>query len=423
MKLSVLVIGNGGREHALAWSLARSPRVGRIYVAPGNAGTGTIAENVPIRAEDLDGLLRFANENDIDLTVVGPEAPLAAGIVDRFQAAGRRVFGPTRTAAQLESSKAYAKHFMLEHGIPPGAAETFTDFTAAQAYLSQMPGPVVIKASGLAAGKGVIVCDDGEQAQAALKQMLIERAFGAAADEVLIEERLSGPEISLLAFCDGRTVVPLLPARDRKRVFENDEGPNTGGMGAYAPPPDVDADFIEEITRTVLQPTVDGMAAQGTPYVGVLYAGLMLTEGGPKVLEFNCRFGDPETQAILPLLDSDLAEIMWACTDGELSADLVQFQPGACATVVMAAPGYPGNYPKGLPITGLTEAESGGALVFHAGTAVAGDQVVTNGGRVLAVSATGEDLNTALDRAYDGVAAISFEGAHYRRDIGRSVRM
>jgi phosphoribosylamine--glycine ligase len=418
-ELTVLVIGGGGREHALAWSLARSPRAGHLYVAPGNAGTATVAQNVPIRSDDIAGLRRFALNNGIDLTVVGPEGPLAAGIVDDFQAAGLAVFGPRQAAARLESSKVYAKQFMRDHGIPTAAAAAFTEYDAARAYLLGLDRPVVVKAGGLAAGKGVIVCDDVRQADAALRAMLVEGQFGAAADEVLIEERLSGPEVSLLAFCDGRTVVPLVPARDHKRAYDGDLGPNTGGMGAYAPPPELDQALVSEVTRAVLEPVVAGMAAQGTPYQGVLYAGLMLTADGPKVLEFNCRFGDPETQAILPLLESDLAEIMLACVEGRLSADLVRYRPGACATVVMAAPGYPGDYPRGAPISGLAEAEATGAVVFHAGTAEAGGRVVTAGGRVLAVSATGPDLDSAVSRAYEGVAAIEFEGAHYRRDIGR----
>jgi phosphoribosylamine--glycine ligase len=418
-ELTVLVIGGGGREHALAWSLTRSPRVAHLYVAPGNAGTATVAQNVPIRSDDIAGLRRFALANGVDLTVVGPEGPLAAGIVDDFQAAGLAVFGPRQAAARLESSKVYAKQFMRDHRIPTAAAAAFSEYEAARAYLLGLDRPVVVKAGGLAAGKGVIVCDDVRQADTALRAMLVEGQFGAAADEVLIEERLSGPEVSLLAFCDGRTVVPLVPARDHKRAYDGDQGPNTGGMGAYAPPPELDQALVSEVTRAVLEPVVAGMAARGTPYQGVLYAGLMLTADGPKVLEFNCRFGDPETQAILPLLASDLAEIMLACVEGRLSADLVRYRPGACATVVMAAPGYPGDYPRGAPISGLAEAEATGAVVFHAGTTEAGGRVVTDGGRVLTVSATGPDLDAAVARAYQGVAAIEFEGAHSRRDIGR----
>jgi phosphoribosylamine--glycine ligase len=420
--MKVLVIGSGGREHALAWALARSPRVSELLIAPGNAGTAACGENAPVAADDLDGLLRLAEVRGVDLTIVGPEGPLAAGLVDRFRAAGRPIFGPTAAAARLESSKAFAKAFMRDHAIPTAASAVFRDFAAARDYLHVLGGPVVVKASGLAAGKGVVVCDGPAEAEAALRQMMVERVFGAAADEVLIEERLAGPELSLLAFCDGATVVPMVPARDHKRVFDGDRGPNTGGMGAYAPPPDADAALVARITNEVLHPTVAGMVATGAPYVGVLYAGLMLTADGPKVLEFNCRFGDPETQAILPLLASDLAEALLACVEGRLSADLVRFQTGACATVVMAAPGYPGAYPTGAPIEGLAEAEAARALIFHAGTARRDGRVVTAGGRVLAVSATGPDAPAAAARAYEGVAHIRFEGAQYRTDIGQGSR-
>jgi phosphoribosylamine---glycine ligase len=425
---SILVIGAGGREHALVWKIAQSPLAGEIYAAPGNGGTAALAQNVPIAATDIDGLLSFATEKQIDLTVVGPEDPLAAGIVDRFQAAGLAIFGPSQAAAQLEASKAFAKQFMADVGIPTAAYATFTDFEMAVAYVGQQSGRqqtggLVVKASGLAAGKGVIVCDDNAaQAEEALREMMLDQTFGAAGQKVVVEERLAGPELSLLAFSDGRTVLPMLPARDHKRAFDGDQGPNTGGMGAFAPPPDVDAVTIQAITHTVLETAVAAMAARGTPYVGVLYAGLMLTRDGPKVLEFNCRFGDPETQVILPLLESDLVEIMWACIDGRLHPDLVQRRPGACATVVMAAPGYPGSYPKGLSISGLEAAASlADVLVFQAGTAVTeAGRLVTNGGRVLAVSGLGDDVETAVNRAYEGVGHIHFDQAHYRTDIGRS---
>jgi phosphoribosylamine--glycine ligase len=425
--LTVLVIGSGGREHALAWKLRQSPLVGRLYVAPGNGGTAAIAENVFISEMDFDGLIAFAKEKGIGLTVVGPEVPLAAGIVDRFQTAGLPVFGPTQAAAQLEASKAFAKTFMQEMGIPTAWAAVFTDYEAARDYLAQHPGPAVIKASGLAAGKGVVVCDDTAEAEAALQEIMLNQAFGAAGDEVLIEERMVGAELSLLVLTDGVTAnpkrlraVPLPPARDHKRIFDGDKGPNTGGMGAYAPPPDVNQSLIDEVMATIVNPTIRGMAERGTPYVGVLYVGLMLTADGPKVVEFNCRFGDPETQVVLPLLDGDLAEIMLACIEGRLSPEMVRCHEGACVTVVMAAPGYPGNYPKGLPITGLDDVPDD-VLVFHAGTKTADGQVVTNGGRVLAVSARGEDLDTAVAFVYAGVEKIHFEGAYYRRDIGRSM--
>ncbi|KAA3655733.1 MAG: phosphoribosylamine--glycine ligase [Chloroflexi bacterium] len=418
--MKVLVIGSGGREHALVWKLAQSERVEQIFVAPGNAGTAVSATNIPITAEDIPALVQFAQENEIGLTVVGPEVPLAAGMVDAFQATGLAIFGPTQAAAQLESSKAFAKAFMFGQSIPTAASGTFTEYDDAVKYVKAQndASGIVIKASGLAAGKGVIICDNAEQAITALKQIMVDRAFGSAGDEVVVEERLTGPEVSLLAFCDGKTAVSMLPARDHKRAFNNDEGPNTGGMGAFAPPPDINQGLIDEIMSTVMQPTVDGMAANGTPYVGVLYAGIMLTPNGIKVLEFNCRFGDPETQVILPMLNSDLVEIMLACIEGQLQPEMVQRHDGGCATIVMAAPGYPGSYPKGLPITGL-DAVPDDAFVFHAGTMQENGNVVTSGGRVLAVSALGVDVETAVSRAYAGIQAIHFEGAHFRTDIGR----
>ncbi|MCS7061036.1 MAG: phosphoribosylamine--glycine ligase [Anaerolineae bacterium] len=429
----ILVIGSGGREHALAWALAQSPVVQHIFVAPGNAGTAADLDkttNVPVSADDIAGLVRWAREQRVGLTVVGPEAPLAAGIVDAFQQAGLPIFGPTRAAAQLETSKCFAKDFMHRHGIPTAPYAAFSDYAAARDYVRSATarGGLVVKASGLAAGKGVIVCDDAAQAEHALKQIMLDREFGAAGDVVIIEERLSGPELSVLALCDGKTVALLPPARDHKRVFDHDQGPNTGGMGAFSPVPGIDKALLDEVRRTVLQPAIDGMAAYGAPYTGVLYAGLMLTERGPQVLEFNCRLGDPETQAILPLLDQfaqagiSLAEIMLACVEGRLAEvePCIHWRAGACATVVMAAPGYPGPYPKGAPIDGLADAaQLEDVLVFHAGTAVQGGQVVTAGGRVLAVSGLGVDLPTALRRAYAGVSRIHFEGAHYRRDIGQ----
>lgn len=417
--LSVLVVGGGGREHALAWKLAQSPRVAELYVAPGNAGTAAIATNVPVESSYVEGLLIAAQEKAIDLTIVGPEAPLAAGIVDAFHAAGLRIFGPTQAAAQLETSKAFAKSFMQMHGIPTAVAETFSDYNAALAYVRAHPGAAVVKASGLAAGKGVLVCETTAQVETALRQMMIEEAFGEAGMEVVVEERLSGPEVSLLAFCDGQTAVPLLPARDYKRAYDNDQGPNTGGMGAYAPPAHVDRALVDGLMDEVIRPTVRGMAARGTPYVGVLYAGLMLTDAGPRVLEFNCRFGDPEAQVLLPLLESDLVEVVVACIEGRLAPEMVRLRDGACAAVVMAASGYPGNYAEGLPILGLEDAAQAGALIFHAGTEVVNGEPVTDGGRVLAVSALGPDVATAVAKAYAGVEKIDFKNAHYRTDIGR----
>jgi phosphoribosylamine--glycine ligase len=420
--LNILVIGSGGREHALVWKLAQSPRAGKIFAAPGNEGTAQSAENISISVGDHAALIDFALKNDVGLTVVGPEVPLANGIVDAFQAADLPIFGPTQAAAQLEASKAFSKQFMKVMRIPSADYAIFTDCESAMVYLRAMPErSVVVKASGLAAGKGVIVCDAIADAEAAVRDIMVRRHFGDAGDVVVIEERLRGPEVSLLAFTDGKTIRPMVPARDHKRAFEGDMGPNTGGMGVYAPPPDIDADLVERITRTVLQPTVEGMAARGTPYVGVLYAGVMLTDRGPQVLEFNCRFGDPETQAILPLLDGDLVEIMLACIDGRLDEVDVKVHDGACATVVLASPGYPAKYPKGLPIKGIEIAEELDQVkVFHAGTARSAEgKLVTNGGRVLAVSAYGDSLEDAVSLAYAGVSRIEFDGMQFRNDIGR----
>lgn len=420
-KHNILLIGSGGREHALAWKLAQSPLTEKLYIAPGNAGTALVGENVAISAENIPELLTFAQQNNVTLTLVGPEVPLAHGLVDLFQSNGLTVFGPTQAAAQLESSKAFSKAFMARQGIPTAAYASFTDFEEAADYLKSLTaGGVVVKASGLAAGKGVIVCDDKAEAFQALTEMMQEKQFGDAGAEVVIEERLVGDEVSLLALTDGKTVVPLVPARDHKRAFDNDEGLNTGGMGVYAPPPDLDADFVATMTREVLQKTVDGMAAEGNPFVGVLYAGLMLTEQGVKVLEFNCRFGDPETQVLMPLLESDLVELCLSCLDGTLSADNVHLHTGAAAAVVMASAGYPGAYEKGIAISGVESADALlDTVVFHAGTTNKDGQLVTSGGRVLAVSAIGDTLDDAIDRAYAGVEQISFAGAHFRRDIGR----
>ncbi len=430
---TILVVGAGGREHALAWALAQSPAVAQIFVAPGNAGTASgRASNVPIAAEDVPALLQFAQQQQVDLTVVGPEAVLAAGIGDAFHAAGLRIFGPTRAASRLETSKVFAKAFMQQHTIPTAAYAAFDSYEAAHHHLRAQyqtnPRPLVVKADGLAAGKGVMVCESSAAAEAALQRIMHERAFGAAGDQVIIEECLSGPEVSLLAFSDGKTLLTMPPARDHKRAYEGDSGPNTGGMGAYAPAPDVAAGLVASIERTVLQPVLQGMAAQGTPYVGMLYAGLMLTPHGPQVLEFNCRFGDPEAQALLPLLvqgthgtlaSATLLDILLACVEGRLDEVQAAWHPGACATVVLASGGYPDAYPKGIPIGGLEHlAHQDDVMVFHAGTALQDGRLVTSGGRVLAVSALGADLPAALNRAYAGIAHIHFEGMHYRRDIG-----
>jgi phosphoribosylamine--glycine ligase len=419
--MRVLVIGNGGREHALAWKLSQSPRVTQIWVAPGNGGTAHVpkCENLPIAAGDLAALRDFALRNQIDLTVVGPEAPLVDGVVDLFQAAGLVVFGPSRAAAQMEGSKAFSKTFMQRHAIPTAQAATFDDFDEATRYLRGFDGAPVIKASGLAAGKGVILPNTRSEAAAVLQTMLLEGQFGEAGKTVLIEEKLEGPELSVLAFCDGMTARLMPAAQDHKRLMDDDLGPNTGGMGAFAPSPLATPGLLAEVETTIVQPTLAGLAAEGMPYVGVLYVGLMLTEQGPKVLEYNCRFGDPETQVLLPLLASDLVEVMLACSEGRLAAVDLAWRDETAVTVVMAARGYPGDYEMGVPITHIDAAEAIGCLVFQAGTKWKGDRLLTNGGRVLAVTGAGANLPGAVRKAYAGVSAIYFNGAQYRKDIGR----
>ncbi|MDX9828936.1 MAG: phosphoribosylamine--glycine ligase [Anaerolineae bacterium] len=417
-----MVVGSGGREHALAWALSRSPRVEAVFLAPGNGSTQALATNVAVDAGDVAGLVAVARRERIDLTVVGPEAPLVTGLVDALHAAGLRAFGPVAAAARLEGSKAFAKRFMIEEGIPTGVGAIFDDHGAARAYLARHPEPVVVKASGLAAGKGVMVCATRDEAEEALRRIMVERAFGAAGDEVLVEECLAGEEASLLAFSDGRTVVPMLPARDYKRAGEGDRGPNTGGMGCYAPSPHLPPALVDEVLARVLQPAVDAMRRRGTPYVGVLYAGLMLTGAGPRVLEFNCRFGDPETQVLLPLLETDLAEILLACVEGRLHAVDVRWKEAHAVTVVMAARGYPGAYERGQAIAGVDDAAAvEGAVVFGAGTASVDGRLVTNGGRILAVTAVAPDHAAARERAYRAVDRIDFAGAQLRRDIGAGI--
>jgi len=411
----VLILGGGGREHALAWALQQSPQVTRVYTAPGNAGT---PNNVPITLDRVPELIAFAWENAIDLTVVGPEVPLADGVVDAFQAEGLMIFGPRKAAAQLEASKSFARDFMTEQGIPAPEYMIFDDMTAARRYLREYHKPVVIKADGLAAGKGVIVCDTRVEAEAALTQIMQDRAFGEAGAVVVIEERLQGREFSVLAFCDGKTIQPMLVARDHKRLQDGDRGPNTGGMGAICPTPDWTVARTDEVMQRVLIPAVRGMANLGTPYVGVLYAGMMETPDGLKTLEFNCRFGDPEAQVILPLLKTDLYMTLQACCEGWLHDLDLEWHDRACATVVMAAAGYPENPIIGTPIIGLDRMPDD-VIVFHASTTQHGDEVVTNGGRVLNVTASAATLDEAIQRAYAGVNVIHFEGAQYRRDIGQ----
>ena len=423
MTNKILLIGNGGREHALAWKLAESMSVARVFVAPGNWGTGTghdRIENIPIGSSETERLIAFARDNDVHLTVVGPEAPLVAGIVDAFDEAGLRSFGPVAAAARLEGSKKFSKQMMAQLGVPTARYASFDDHAAAVAYVRQAEHPIVVKASGLAAGKGVVVPHSTAEAEQALQRIMLDREFGDAGAEVIIEQRLTGREVSILAFSDGTTLVPMPAAQDHKPLLDGDEGPNTGGMGAYAPTPLVDDDLMDYVVSGIMRPVIRALAVAGDPYVGVLYAGLMITADGPKVLEFNCRFGDPETQVIMPLLDTDLVEILDACVDGGLDEIDVRWKPGVAATVVVASEGYPGDYPTGREIAGIADADSvPGVTVFHAATEIAdGGAPVTSGGRVLAVTGVQPDLPMALACAYHGIEHISFEGMQYRSDIG-----
>ncbi|MCG2769232.1 MAG: phosphoribosylamine--glycine ligase [Chloroflexota bacterium] len=418
--MRVLVVGAGGREHALAWALRRSPRVEELFVAPGNAGTDSVAVNVPIKASDIDGLTEWARGNEIDLTVVGPESPLALGIADRFGEVGLPVFGPSREAARIETSKVFSKVFMQEEGIPTADFEVFQDFDKATAYLQKCPFPLVVKADGLAGGKGVSVCHVRQEAEDALQVIMEDRVFGDAGTRVVIEECLTGQEVSVLAFSDGQTVMPMVTSQDHKAAYDGDKGPNTGGMGCYAPMSLMTPELLDEIQRRVLQPAVDGLRLRGLPYVGVLYAGMILTPTGPQALEFNCRFGDPETQVILPLLRTDLADVLEACVEGRLHEMTLRWSKEASVCVVIASGGYPKNYRTGYPISGLDEvADLPDVQVFHAGTALKDGMIVTAGGRVLGVSAWGDTLTQAINRAYCAVGRIRFRDQHFRHDIGQ----
>ena len=418
---TVLVVGGGGREHAICRSLARSARVERILVAPGNAGTGREerCENVAVGAGDVAGLVGLAGRESVDLVAVGPEAPLAAGLADALEAVGTPTFGPGAAGARLEASKAYCKTFLDTLSIPTGASATFSEATPALDYLDQLPSVPVIKASGLAGGKGVVVAETRGEAAAAIRAMLVEERYGEAGREVVVEERLRGVEVSVLAFCDGADFAVMPAAQDHKRLLDGDAGPNTGGMGAFVPSPVATGELLAGVGNRFIRPTLKALGEAGTPYRGVIYFGLMLTDAGPKVLEINCRLGDPETQAVLPLLEEDLFEIMLACATGSLGGLPVEWSPAACTTVVMAAAGYPTSPAHPVPITGLDRAAAEGCVVFHAGTDRMGGVTRATGGRVLAVTALGSTLDKATERAYAGVAAISFEGAHYRTDIGR----
>ena len=418
--MKVLVIGGGGREHALVWKIGQSPKVRKIYCAPGNAGIAATATCVPIAAEDVDGLLDFVRREQIDLTVVGPEAPLADGIVDRFELQGFRIFGATRRAAEIESSKSFAKDLMLRYGIPTARGRSFTQFAPAKAYIRKMGAPVVVKADGLAAGKGVIVCDTVDKALEALDQIMRRKAFGDAGLEVVVEECLVGEEASFLAFTDGKTVLPLPSSQDHKAVYDGDQGPNTGGMGAYSPAPVVDSYMHHKIMTEVMVPTVEAMAAEGRPYKGMLYAGLMISGDQVRVLEFNGRFGDPEAQPLLMRLQTDIVPVMEAVIDGRLAGCRLEIDPRPAVCVVMAAGGYPAKYDKGAVIEGLKPvARMKDIVVFHAGTAADDGRIVTSGGRVLGVTALGDTVANAISRAYLAVGKITWENVYYRRDIGQ----
>jgi len=415
--VNILVIGSGGREHAIVWSLARSSRVTKLYCAPGNAGIAQIAECVPIGVMEFDKLVRFAKDNAIDLVVVGPDDPLAAGIVDAFGEAGIPAFGPTKAAAEIEGSKIFMKNLLRKYNIPTARYETFDDYETALAYLRKQQPPIVVKADGLAAGKGVTVARTMEEAEEALRGMMVDKVFGASGTRVVIEEYLEGQEMSILSFVDGVTVRPMVPAQDHKPVFDGDRGPNTGGMGTYTPLPHIDPAVIEEAVERIIKPTAAAMVKEGRPFRGVLFAGLMATKDGPKVIEFNARMGDPETQVVLPRLKTDLLEIILAAMDGKLDQAEIEWSDEAAVCVILASGGYPGSYPKGLPIEGIDKAEAAGALVFHAGTALKDGGFVTNGGRVLGVVGRGRDIEEARNRAYEACGMIRFEGMHYRKDI------
>ena len=420
--MRILIVGSGGREHALAWVLHQE---NSIYIAPGNAGTTSLGQNVPIASDDIDNLVEFAYRENIDLTVVGPEIPLAEGLVDALRKQGLAAFGPTATAARIESSKAFAKAFMQRHNVPTARWQVFESNQISQAreYAASYRGACVVKASGLAAGKGAIVCSSQVEADAALQSIMADGAFGEAGQKTVVEERMEGEEVSLFALSDGEDYVMLASAQDHKRILENDQGANTGGMGAYAPAPIATESLLETARRRIIEPVLEGMASEGRLYTGCLYAGLMVTDEGPKVVEFNCRFGDPEAQVVLPLVDVDCAELLVKSATGGLGNMRLDSASKAAVCIVLASEGYPGPYPKGRAITGLSHAEElDGVVVFHAGTKQVQDQVVTAGGRVLGVTAVNSSLDHAFDSAYRAAECIEFEGRYYRRDIGHRVR-
>ncbi|MBP7056459.1 MAG: phosphoribosylamine--glycine ligase [Candidatus Omnitrophica bacterium] len=424
--MKILVVGSGGREHAICWKLKESPRCVKLYCAPGSSGISRIAENVNINADDIPGLIKFVKDNSIDLTVVGPELPLVMGIADEFAKHGLKIFGPTKELANIEGSKVFAKELMRKFGIPTAPFEVFTDYEKAVSYIKAKGLPIVIKADGLCAGKGVVVCRAMEEAQDALKKMLVDRVFGKSGQKVIIEECLNGEEASIIVISDGKNIVPLASSQDHKRIFDHDRGPNTGGMGAYSPAPVVTEELLRKVVGGMIAPLVKGLASEGISYKGALYAGIMVTEKGPMVLEFNARFGDPETQAILPRLNSDFADLLENAVNGKLENYSLAWDPRPCVTVVISSGGYPSDFQKGMEIRGTEEAEKmPDVAIFHAGTKAgrrAGDgpgMFITNGGRVLNVTALGANMQAAISNCYNAVKLIRFDRMHYRKDIGQ----
>jgi phosphoribosylamine--glycine ligase len=418
--VKILVVGGGGREHALCWKIRQSPLVNTLYCAPGNPGIAQLAQCVQLGVEDIEGLLKFALAEKIDLTVVGPEVPLTLGIVDRFQAAGLDIFGPNRAAAQIEGSKSFSKDLMARHGIPTAAYRSISNHAEAVAYIREQGAPIVIKADGLAAGKGVVVAMSEEQAIKAVDEIMCDQIFGQAGARVVIEEFMDGEEASFFAFTDGKNILPLASSQDHKRVFDGDEGPNTGGMGAYSPAPVVTAALHDEIVETIVKPTIAGMARDGHPYVGILYVGLMIKNNQPRVVEYNARFGDPEAQPLLMRMKSDIVPLLQACAKGQLDQNRIEWHDKAAVCVVMASGGYPGDFATGLPINGLEQAAAiDDLMVFHAGTGTENGRIVNKGGRVLGVTGLGDSVAAAIEKAYSGVAKIDWKDVHYREDIGR----
>ena len=414
--MNILVIGSGGREHAITWKVCQSPKTDKVFVLPGNPGTSQIATNVDgVSVDDHAAVASFCKANQVDLVIVGPEVPLAAGLVDSLSGVGIRCFGPKQAAAQIEASKVFSKDFMARHNIPTARYATFTQLEDALGYLDKVDYPIVIKASGLAAGKGVILPETDDEAEATLKSIMVDKAFGDAGTEIVIEERMMGQEVSLMAFTDGTTVVPMISAQDHKRLLDGDNGPNTGGMGAYAPAPIFTNDLLQEVIEKILQPAVDGLRNEGRKFVGVLYAGLMLTPNGIRVLEFNCRFGDPETQVVLPLLETDLVMIAEACVDGRLNEVDMQWKNGAAVCVVLASKGYPEKPEKGQVVS-LSELPED-MICFHAGTKQSGPDVVTSGGRVFGLTAWSSDIASAVEKVYANIDMVAFDGIQYRKDI------